>query len=158
MYRDGTGSGGRPKGAVNQTTRSIQLFCRSVMEDPQYRETVLQRARTGTLGAMEPVILAYAYGKPKESIDLRFGPIEEDLSLLSVEELAQRAADLVAQLDEAKALAEALPAVCVNATSPAAQPAAAESCVDIHVEAKTSAASVPYAQDIELGEQSIRHV
>ena len=57
----------RPKGAVNMTARSIQLFCRSVAEDPAYRQTVLDRARTGQLGSMEAVILAYAYGKPKDT-------------------------------------------------------------------------------------------
>src|SRR5262245_34181833 len=108
MHRDGTPSGGRPKGALNLATRSIQAFCRSVAEDPQYRETVLRRDREGTLGAMEPVLLAYAYGKPRESIDLRVGPIEEDLSQLSLSELAERASEITAQLAEAKALEEAL--------------------------------------------------
>ena len=95
---------------MNFRTRQIQSFCRSVCEDPLYRRSVLERARTGTLGAMEPVILAYAYGKPKETIELQVGPLEEDLSSLSIEELAQRAEDMTRQLREAKELNEALPA------------------------------------------------
>jgi hypothetical protein len=100
--------GGRPKGALSWTTRSIQAFCRRVCEDPEYRETVIRRAREGTLGSMEPVILAYAYGRPKESVDLRIGPMDEDFSQLSLEELGQRAAEIASQLKEANALALAL--------------------------------------------------
>ena len=102
--------GGRPKGALNFRTKQIQAFCRSVCEDPLYRKTVIDRARSGTLGPMEPVILAYAYGKPKESIDLHVGPLAEDLSALSIEELAQRAEAMTQQLREARELEAALPA------------------------------------------------
>jgi hypothetical protein len=105
MHRDGTPSGGRPKGAVSEKTRQIQAFCRSIVEDPEYRETVLRRARSCNLGAMEPVIWAYGYGKPKESVDVRLGRIEEeDLNGLSTEELTLRAEDLVRQLREAESI------------------------------------------------------
>src|SRR5688500_8794421 len=106
--------GGRPKGSLNAKTLQIQAFCRSVCEDPEYRESVLKRARAGTLGPMEPVILAYAYGKPKESVDVRVGPLVEDLSQMSIEELTTRAAQLVAQLEEAKQLEEAISAESVE--------------------------------------------
>jgi hypothetical protein len=59
---------------------------------------------------MEPVIWAYAYGRPKESIDLRVGPIEEDLSLLSLEELTLRAEDMLQKLRETRELVAAIPA------------------------------------------------
>jgi hypothetical protein len=102
--------GGRPKGSVNFRTRQVQTFCRSVCEDPLYRQDIVDRARSGNLGAMEAVIWAYAYGRPKESIDLHIGPIEEDLSSLSAGELAQRAEDIMKTLREAAELEAALPA------------------------------------------------
>ncbi len=96
--------GGRPKGSLSAKTLQIQAFCRSICEDPEYRESLLKRARAGTLGSMEPVIFAYGYGKPKESVDIRVGRIGEDLSALSMEELTLHAEDLVRQLHEAQDL------------------------------------------------------
>jgi hypothetical protein len=90
-------------------TRSIRLFCRSVAEDLEYRETVLQRARNGTLGSLEPVILAYAYGPPKIAVDLTLAE-REDLSQLSTDELSRRAAELSSLLQEASELEAAIPA------------------------------------------------
>ncbi len=94
--------GGRPKGSLSLKTLQIQAFCKSIVEDPEYRAAILQRARTNQLGSMEPVIWAYGYGRPKETIDLHVGRLEEDLSSLSVQDLALRAADLLSQLREAE--------------------------------------------------------
>lgn len=108
-YRDGTPSGGRPKGRLNDKTLAVQSFCRSVCEDEAYRESILQRARTNTLGSMEPVIWAYGYGRPKDSLDVRFGRLgEEDLSELSMEELTARAEAVLAQAREAADIARQL--------------------------------------------------
>ena len=100
--------GGRPKGSLNWKTRQIQAFCRSVVEDHEYRESILDRARKNNLGSMEPVIWAYGYGRPKETVELQLAHAQEDLSGLSIEELAQRAEDLVRQLHEAQDVAKQL--------------------------------------------------
>ena len=102
--------GGRPKGSVNWQTKQVQTFCRSICEDPLYRQDLVERARSGRLGAMEPVIWAYGYGRPKESIDLHVGPLQPDLSELSVVELAELAESLGRQMREAADLQAALPA------------------------------------------------
>jgi hypothetical protein len=93
--------GGRPKGSLNTKTLQVQAFCRSICEDPEYRASILQRARSNQLGSMESVVWAYGYGKPKESVDLRVGRLEEDLSSLSTTELMDRAASLSRELRDA---------------------------------------------------------
>jgi hypothetical protein len=98
----------RPKGAISATTRSIQLFCRSIVEDPEYRATVLQRARNGTLGPMEAVVWAYGYGKPKSILDLHITREEEELSELSAEELALRASEVMKQLQAVRDIEAAI--------------------------------------------------
>ena len=96
-------AGGRPPGSRNATSLQVQAFCRSVCEDPQYRDSILERARHNNLGSMEPTVWAYAYGKPKESVDLRLGRIDDDgLSSLSMEELTLRAMHVVTELQEAR--------------------------------------------------------
>lgn len=104
MYRDGTPSGGRPKGRQNDRTREIQRFCRSIVEDEQYRETVWERARNGTLGAMEAVIWGYGYGRPKDAIDISIRRLDEEAELasLSTEELQERMDAALRQLREAE--------------------------------------------------------
>lgn len=103
MARYGTNhAGGRPPGALSEKTLQVQAFCRSVCEDPEYMASILQRARSNNLGSMEPVIWAYAWGKPKETVDLRVGRLEDHLSYLSTEELTLRAMELVKQLGEVR--------------------------------------------------------
>src|SRR5690348_16150738 len=115
MYRDGRGSGGRPKGRLNEKTIEVMEFCRSVCDNADYKTSILSRAIKGTLGSKEPIVWAYACGRPKEQVDLRVGRLdEEDLSGLSVDELVRRARDLVEKVEEAKALAKAIPAEYFN--------------------------------------------
>jgi hypothetical protein len=95
--------GGRPRGAVNLRTRQIADFCRHIVEDEEYRAGVLQRAREGRLGSMEPVIWAYGYGKPKETLDINVARVE-DLSHLTTAELEQRAREILDQLSEVRAI------------------------------------------------------
>lgn len=111
MHRDGRPSGGRPKGRLNDKTLRVQAFCRSVIEDEEYQASILERARTNSLGSMEAVLWAYGYGKPKESIDLRVGvgaDVREDLAELTLEELHERARALSAQIDDACQLEKVL--------------------------------------------------
>jgi hypothetical protein len=52
---------------------------------------------------MEPVILAYAYGKPKEQVEIAVNPRLKELSELSLDELAARAEALAERLRDASA-------------------------------------------------------
>ena len=74
-----------------------------------HRQSILQRARTNNLGAMEAVIWAYAWGKPKERLELKVA-IGEDLAGLNTVELLERADELRASLLEAAAMEASVPA------------------------------------------------
>jgi hypothetical protein len=85
--------------------RELQQF----FSGPEYRESVKKRILAGSAPTVEIYLLQMLYGKPREVIDLHV-EVQEDLSLLSIEELAQRATDLLSQLEEARQLEEAIPA------------------------------------------------
>jgi hypothetical protein len=65
---------GRPKGAVNKTTREIKAIATRLVEDPEYMKSLRERLIAGTAGPLEPVLFYYAYGKP---ID-RIAPVNVD--------------------------------------------------------------------------------
>jgi len=72
---------GRPKGALNKTTRDIQQAARAILESPEYVAALKQRLVDGTAGAMEPLMHYYGYGKPKETIahEIPMRPLVVDL-------------------------------------------------------------------------------
>lgn len=87
---------GRPKGRKDIATPEVKNVARNILEDPTYRETLLERARTGRLGALEVVLWNMAYGKRgRPFASEEDGGAEEILSDLTQEELAERA-ELVA--------------------------------------------------------------
>jgi len=94
---------GRPPGSINLRTKQAAAYAREVVEDPAYRAKLMERARNGELGSMEPILWAYAYGKPIEQVKLMNadGSNALDLSTLSAGELAQRALHLHAVLQAA---------------------------------------------------------
>ena len=58
---------GRPKGARNKATRLVQEWATALVEDPQVQDRLLADARAGRLHAsVLTVLLAYAYGKPRD--------------------------------------------------------------------------------------------
>ncbi len=62
---------GRGRGALNKATLEIRLAARQIVEDPTYREKLLAAARARKLApAVECLLLYYAYGKPKEAVDV----------------------------------------------------------------------------------------
>jgi hypothetical protein len=60
------GSGGRPKGARNRATLEIRALARSLVEDPTYLAALRHRLAAGKAGSLEPLLFAYAYGRPTE--------------------------------------------------------------------------------------------
>jgi len=69
-----------------------RTFALSIVRDPEYRANLLKAARTRTLPpAVEVVLLAYAWGKPTERVELGRPGAFDDLSSLTTDELAQRA-------------------------------------------------------------------
>ena len=82
---------GRRKGTPNKVTAEARAVCAAILDDPTYRTNLTARARAGTLApAVEAMLWHYAFGKPKDSLDVTVGPAG-DLSELSTEDLLHRA-------------------------------------------------------------------
>ncbi len=60
---------GRPKGSLNQRTLEAKQLARGLLNDPTYRQHLHARLLAGEAGAMEPLLWAYAFGKPKEHLE-----------------------------------------------------------------------------------------
>src|SRR5260221_295025 len=77
------GSPGRKKGVPNKVTREVQALAQGIVEDPAVQATMLAQARRGRLA---PPVLAmlfyYAYGKPKERVEVGVEPKVKKLVIL----------------------------------------------------------------------------
>lgn len=108
-----------PNGATNFTRHEAQRFARDLLESKDYRDSVKTRVRLGTLPpAIEAMLWHYAYGKPIEQIAMTVTPGQEDLSNLSLEQLQERAAMIAHAVQEARELADALPAEVIKGPWP----------------------------------------
>jgi hypothetical protein len=64
-------TGGRAKGTPNKATVEVKEAARLLVDDPEYRKTLKERLLAGTAGpGVETMLWHYAYGKPKESVEL----------------------------------------------------------------------------------------
>jgi hypothetical protein len=65
---------GRPKGVPNKATREIKDFCRKVLGTKTYKESLRRRIKEDRLApAVETMLYHYAFGKPKETIEIEGG-------------------------------------------------------------------------------------
>jgi hypothetical protein len=64
------GQGGRPRGTLNTITVEVRDLARSIVEDPSYLEKLKQRIIAGKAPHMEQLLFHYAFGKPKEHIEV----------------------------------------------------------------------------------------
>lgn len=62
---------GRPKGGLNKTTVEVRNLARAIVDDPNYRESLVMRLKQGTAPQMETLLWHYAYGKPKETVEVQ---------------------------------------------------------------------------------------
>jgi len=69
---------------LNNHTIEAKALARQLVNDPTYRQQLLQRLQAGEAGAMEPLLWAYAFGKPKEQLEMNW-----HLEKLTDQELAQ---------------------------------------------------------------------
>lgn len=82
---------GRPPGALNRTSRQAREFAQMLVSSPAYRFSLIARIKAGTLPpAIETMIWHYAFGKPKETIEL-VDDREKDFSSTTTQDLAKRA-------------------------------------------------------------------
>lgn len=61
---------GRPKGAQNKTTGEIREAAKAIVEDPAYVRSLKKRVKAGKAPHMETLLHYYAYGKPKEQVEV----------------------------------------------------------------------------------------
>jgi len=107
----GRKTGGRRKGTPNKVTTEAKAVCAAILDDPTYRTNLTARARAGTLApAVEVMLWHYAFGKPKDSLDVTVGHAGGTFSELSTEDLLHRVDGLREQLREQTARERALPA------------------------------------------------
>ena len=85
--------GGRPKGSINKATKAMKEFTRKLVESPTYRLKLKKQLEARTLEpAIEQMLWHYAYGKPKETLDVSWN-LEglSDTELSQLEQLVRRA-------------------------------------------------------------------
>ena len=82
---------GRPRGSLNQRTVEAKALARELVNDPTYRKNLQKRLRAGDAGAMEVLLWHYAWGKPRETLELSWN-LEKlsDLELDQLETLVKR--------------------------------------------------------------------
>lgn len=61
---------GRTKGTPNKLTTEVREAARAIVDDPAYRESLIKRLHAGLAPHMETLLWHYAYGKPKETIEV----------------------------------------------------------------------------------------
>jgi len=84
---------GRPKGSQNTRTVEAKQLAQWLVSDKTYQRNLQKHVQAGETGGMEPMLWAYAYGKPKEQIESN-GHLEKlsDRELAELETLLKRVA------------------------------------------------------------------
>ena len=93
---------GRPKGGrgEHRKTKEARQFAASIVNDPIYRANLLARAQTGTLApGIEQMLWHYAWGKPKDTVDVNM-MVSSEFTDLSNQEIAARIAITAAKAAE----------------------------------------------------------
>ncbi len=71
--RPGERRGGRQPGTPNKRTAEdrehVRDFARSILESPEYISSLRTRLLEGKAQHMEPILFAYAWGKPKDTTE-----------------------------------------------------------------------------------------
>ena len=60
---------GRRRGSRNRATVEAREFAGRLIDDPEYRESLRRRLISGSAGAMEATVWAYALGKPVDRVE-----------------------------------------------------------------------------------------
>lgn len=66
----GRKTGGRRRGSLNRNTREIKGFAQQFLSSPAYVKSAKKRVRSGKAPHLEVLWHHYAYGKPKETMQI----------------------------------------------------------------------------------------
>lgn len=66
---------GRPRGALNRSTRAIREASAKLLSDRGYVASLKKRLKSGKAPHMEVLLHHYAYGKPKETVKVEDAPV-----------------------------------------------------------------------------------
>ncbi len=70
MARFKKGEGGRPKGAINRTTKAHKEWAHDLLTSKEWRDSAKQRIIEGKAPHLESLILQQVTGKPKDVVEL----------------------------------------------------------------------------------------
>ena len=82
-FKKGDPRAGRPKGTENKATVEIRVAARAFIEDPKGQAKMLALYQAGKLNpAIITLLHQYAYGKPKDTVEIS-GPDGSPLSAIA---------------------------------------------------------------------------
>jgi hypothetical protein len=71
----GQKTGGRAKGSLNKTTPELRAFTRAFLASPAYVTSAKRRVLNGTAPHLETLWHHYAFGKPRQTVQVQDGAI-----------------------------------------------------------------------------------
>ena len=77
-----TNKRGRRPGSPNKGSGEVRQLARNLIDNPRYRASLLPRLISGKCGQIETLLWHYAYGKPREVLE-----VHPNLTKLTDEEL-----------------------------------------------------------------------
>lgn len=86
---------GRPRGVPNKVTTEVREAANALVDDPEYRQALSVRLKTGAAGPMEPLLWHYAKGKPVERHEVG---APGDFTAASDEDIRAKLAQLIDRL------------------------------------------------------------
>lgn len=89
---------GRKVGAVNQELRERRDLSRAIVNDPEYRKNLQIRVSNGLAPHMETLLWHYAYGKPKDIVEVR--DATNDFDGVTAEQLRERALQIMRRVKD----------------------------------------------------------
>ena len=95
------------RGTTRFSQQEAKSFCRRILSTDAYRVQLEKRLLSGSLPpALETMLWHYSYGRPVETVVVR--EEVEDLSVLSVSDLAKRMSEMQAALRQAEEIEQEL--------------------------------------------------
>jgi hypothetical protein len=70
LYRGGAHLRGRDHGAKKRYANRVKFVAERLLNDQVYRENLLKRLREGSAPQIEVLLYYYAYGKPRERVEV----------------------------------------------------------------------------------------